>query len=289
MKYLFFFLFSVGCFSQQIKNVDFVNCKATVFPDAETKSISGKITYDFKVIAQIDSIRIDAKAMEFSHLTINNKVVGFINNGKELVLYNGFKIGKNTLEFEYSAKPKQTLYFTGRNNGTQVWTQGQGKYTSHWLPSFDDVNEKVVFSLSIKYPDSFIAISNGILKNTNHKANGYELGFNVRNFEMCKPMSSYLVMFVVGDFTVFKSESKSKIPLENYLRPEDVNKYEFTYKASDSIFNFLEKEIGFAYPWKIYRNIPVKDFLYAGMENTTSTLFSQDYVVDEYGVNDRNY
>jgi aminopeptidase N len=289
MKYLFFFLFSVGCFSQQIKNVDFVNCKATVFPDAETKSISGKITYDFKVIAQIDSIRIDAKAMEFSHLTINNKVVGFINNGKELVLYNGFKIGKNTLEFEYSAKPKQTLYFTGRNNGTQVWTQGQGKYTSHWLPSFDDVNEKVVFSLSIKYPDSFIAISNGILKNTNHKANGYELGFNVHNFEMCKPMSSYLVMFAIGDFTVFKSESKSKIPLENYLRPEDVNKYEFTYKASDSIFNFLEKEIGFAYPWKIYRNIPVKDFLYAGMENTTSTLFSQDYVVDEYGVNDRNY
>jgi aminopeptidase N len=289
MKFIFFLFFSIGCFSQQIKNVDFLECKATVFPDAETKSISGKVTYEFKLINQIDSIRIDAKSMEFTNLTINKNDVGFINNGKELVLYTGFKIGKNSLEFDYSAKPKQTLYFTGKDKGAQIWTQGQGKYTSHWLPSFDDVNEKVIFNLSVKYPDTFIAISNGILKNVNHKTNGYKAGFDIRNFEMCKPMSSYLVMLAVGDFQNFKSTSDSKIPLENYLRPEDATKFEFTYKASDSVFNFLEKEIGFAYPWKIYRNIPVKDFLYAGMENTTSTLFSQDFVVDESGCNDRNY
>ena len=43
------------------------------------------------------------------------------------------------------------------------------------------------------------------------------------------------------------------------------------------------------YPWKIYRQIPVRDFLYAGMENTTSTIFSQDFVVDSIGFNDKNY
>jgi aminopeptidase N len=44
------------------------------------------------------------------------------------------------------AKPKQTMYFVGSesNDNVQIWTQGQGKYTSHWFPSFDDVNEKVV-------------------------------------------------------------------------------------------------------------------------------------------------
>ncbi len=44
-----------------------------------------------------------------------------------------------------------------------------------------------------------------------------------------------------------------------------------------------------AYPWKIYRQIPVRDFLYAGMENTTTTLFSRDFVEDSIGYNDRNY
>jgi aminopeptidase N len=33
----------------------------------------------------------------------------------------------------------------------------------------------------------------------------------------------------------------------------------------------------------------VEDFLYAGMENTSCTIFAQDFVVDEIGFNDRNY
>lgn len=284
MKYLFLLFFSIGCFSQQIKNVVFLECNAAVYPDSDTKTITGKVRYDFKVNAITDSIRIDAKAMDFSNLTINNKVVAFKNNGKELVLYQGFKIGKNQLILEYAAKPKQTIYFTGKDKGTQIWTQGQGKYTSYWLPSFDDVNEKVLFKLTVTAKNNFVAIANGELKS---KIIGQE--YTTWRYEMCKPMSSYLVMLAIGDYQVFKSASKSKIPLENYLQSQEEDKFKFTYKASDSIFNFLEKEIGFAYPWEIYRNIPVKDFLYAGMENTTSTLFSQDFVVDESGFNDRNY
>ena len=40
----------------------------------------------------------------------------------------------------------------------QIWTQGQGRYTSYWLPSFDDVNEKVIFNISfeIDYKLAFI-------------------------------------------------------------------------------------------------------------------------------------
>ena len=34
----------------------------------------------------------------------------------------------------------------------------------------------------------------------------------------------------------------------------------------------LEKKIGVDYPWDVYRQAPVRDFLYAGMENTTFTL-----------------
>jgi aminopeptidase N len=51
----------------------------------------------------------------------------------------------------------------------------------------------------------------------------------------------------------------------------------------------LEKEIGVTYPWQIYKQIPVEDFLYAGMENTTATIFAQNFVVDSIGFNDRNY
>ena len=82
--------------------------------------------------------------MEFSGVMINGKSVKFKNSGKTLDLFEGLKKGKNKVSFSYSATPKQTLYFTGQDENLQIWTQGQGKYTSFWLPSFDDVNEKVI-------------------------------------------------------------------------------------------------------------------------------------------------
>jgi aminopeptidase N len=285
MRY-FLLLFPYFLFSQQIQKVDFIKCNATVFPKFETKSITGIIEYEFKVLQNIDTIRIDAKNMNFTNLKINNEEVNFNNNTKELLLFEGFKKGKNKLTFNYSAIPKQTLYFVNQDETAQIWTQGQGKYTSYWLPSFDDVNEKVIFNLTVTYNNYFEIISNGIVK---HSYYNEELNLNFCKFQMKKPMSSYLVMLAIGKFSHKTEKSYCGIPLENYYKPEDEVKFQYTYKDSKKIFDFLEKKIGVKYPWKIYRQVPVEDFLYAGMENTSSTIFAQDYVVDENGFNDRNY
>ena len=276
-------------FAQQTDKVDFIKCNALVAPNYSEKSISGTITYEFKVKKAIDTIKIDAINMEFSEVAINGKSVKFKNSGKTLDLFEGFKKGKNKLTFSYSAKPKQTLYFTGQDENLQIWTQGQGRYTSHWLPSFDDVNEKVVFNLSVKFQNGYKIISNGVFKNVNHKRNGYENGFSTYNYQMEKPMSSYLVMLAIGNFAKQTTTTKSGTQLEFYLDKNDVSKFEPTYRYSEEMFDYLEQEIGVKYPWGIYRQVPVRDFLYAGMENTTSTIFAQDFVVDEIGFNDRNY
>ncbi len=284
MKYLFILLFSIVSFSQQITKVDFIQCNASVAPHFETKSIDGTVLYQFNVLAAIDSIRIDAKNMDFTSVMINGKSVRFKNNKKELILFEGYTTGKNKLSFTYKVTPKQTLYFTGIGAGQQIWTQGQGRYTSHWLPSFDDVNEKVIFNLNITFDEKFNALSNGVLKavypNKQQK---------IWEYKMQKPMSSYLVMLAIGDFRNQVIASKSGIPLQLFIQPKDTAKFEPTYRYSKQIFDYLEKEIGVKYPWQIYRQIPVEDFLYAGMENTSSTLFAQDFVVDENGYNDRNY
>jgi aminopeptidase N len=271
-------------FAQQIDKVDFIKCNAFVSPNASEKTISGTITYEFKVKKAIDTIKIDAKNMEFSEVVINGKSVKFKNSGKTLNLFEGFKKGKNKLTFNYSAKPKQTLYFTGQDENLQIWTQGQGRYTSHWLPSFDDVNEKVVFNISIAFKENFEFFSNG-----NFKSSILTETANLKYFQMQKPMSSYLVMLAVGNFEKQVATTKSGTPLEFYLDKNDVSKFEPTYRYSKELFDYLEQEIGVKYPWGIYRQVPVRDFLYAGMENTTSTIFAQDFVVDEIGFNDRNY
>lgn len=293
MKYLFL-LISAVAFAQQTKSVDFKTINASLEINPVKRNVVGKCHYTFEVKNAIDTIRIDAHKMEFSNVKINNVSVKFKENKKQLLLFEGFNRGENTLTFDYEAFPTQTLYFvnwdfTSEINTPelvqgQIWTQGQGKNTSHWLPSFDDVNEKVVFGLDITFQKSFEVVSNGVLKNKILQGDNI-----VWQFQMEKPMSSYLLMLSIGHFDKKTFTAASGIPLGLYYENVDADKFEPTYRYSKKIFDFLEHKIGYAYPWQLYRQIPVRDFLYAGMENTSATLFSRELVVDSIGYFDRNY
>ncbi len=283
MRYIFLLFFSFS-FAQQIQSVDFKTLHALLTPDPSEKSISGKIEYEFQVLAALDTLAVDAVSMDFSNVKINGKPVNFKRTPKALKLFEGFKKGKNTLTFSYKAYPKQTLYFIGEGEQLQIWTQGQGKYTSHWLPSFDDVNEKVVFNLSVCFDENYTVLSNGKLKevSNNNRVKTWQ-------YRMEKPMASYLVMMAIGKFAKQTAKTKSGTPLEFYLDEKEADKFETTYRYTSRIFDFFEQEIGVKYPWEVYRQVPVRDFLYAGMENTTATIFSQDFVVDTTGFNDKTY
>ncbi|MEL1242873.1 M1 family metallopeptidase [Flavobacterium sp. DGU11] len=286
MRYFFFLFISAFTFAQQTKKVDFKTMDASLSFDVPQKKVMGRVRYTFEVFdKKTDTIYIDARNMKFSDVKVNGKrKTGWAASATALKLYRDYKKGKNTVEFNYEAQPKQTLYFVKDGTRDQIWTQGQGKYTSHWLPSFDDVNEKVVFNMTVLYPDGYTVLANGQLKDRSKE--GIQQNWH---YEMEKPMSSYLVMLAIGTFDKQSELSASGTPLEYYLRHEDLDKYGPTYRDSKRIFDFLEKEIGVKYPWGIYRQVPVLDFLYAGMENTTSTIFAQDFVVDETGFNDRTY
>ena len=284
MKYILLFITSF-VFAQQTQFIDFKSVSGQLKLNPKEKVVSGLVNYQFEVLKPVDTIRIDAKNMEFSEVKIDQKKVVFVNTGKELQIINNFQKGINNLTFEYSVKPKQALYFVEiENSDMQIWTQGQGRYTSNWFPSFDDVNEKVIFNLAITYDKNHQVISNGILKSKTETNNEFQWHYQMEN-----PMSSYLLMLAIGKFDKKEFKSKSKIPLEYYLERKDNSRFEPTYRYSKRIFDFLEKETGVKYPWKINRQIPVRDFLYAGMENTTTTLFATRYVVDSIGFVDRNY
>jgi aminopeptidase N len=289
MRHLLFLLFTVFTFAQQTQKVDFKTAFGTISINPIEKKVSGSVRYVFEVKQVIDTIKIDAQKMVVTNVKINNKTVKFTNTRKTLNLFEGFKIGKNTVAFNYEASPKQTMYFNGDFSNEiisnqQVWTQGQGKFTSHWFPSFDDVNEKVVFNMNISFDKNYNVIANGVLKDVFPDKDK-----KIWKYEMQKPMSSYLLAVAIGDFSNKAVGSKSGIPLQLFIQTKDTAKFESTYRYSKQIFDYLEEEIGVKYPWKIYKQIPVEDFLYAGMENTAATIFAQDYVVDAIGFNDRNY
>ena len=84
---LFFINLSFG---QQIDKVDFTSCHLMIDLNSIEKTVNGGGVYEFEVLKNIDTIRIDAVNMEFENVSINHKNVKFKNNKKELILFEGF-------------------------------------------------------------------------------------------------------------------------------------------------------------------------------------------------------
>ncbi|WP_127020597.1 M1 family metallopeptidase [Flagellimonas beolgyonensis] len=287
---LIFYLI-VQCLSAQVQDkVDFVHANVFVNPITEEKTIEGAVTYEFKVLQSVDSLFLDAHNMSFSKVELDGVSVPFENTGNKIIVHYDFKKNaSHQLIVSYTAHPKQTVYFLGWEDSVdgneQIWTQGQGKYTSHWLPSLEDMTEKVEFDLGITVRRDLAVIANGKLFNGGENWNDKHTWM----FDMKKPMSSYLVGFAIGNFEKKTIKSSSGVPIELYYEPKDSLKVEPTYRYTQHIFDFLEKEIGVPYPWQNYKQVPVQDFLYAGMENTTCTIFSNQYVIDSTAFVDKNY
>ncbi|MEX0288173.1 MAG: M1 family metallopeptidase [Flavobacteriaceae bacterium] len=285
---LFGFL-GVSVLGQRQDKVDFKHAKAAISIDAHKKQVAGEVVYTLEVLDRIDTVFLDAKNMNFSTVLLNNKKVKYASDGKTIVIHKKFKKGSShMLSLTYTTQPKQTVYFVGwddkKRGKEQVWTQGQGKYTSHWLPSLDDMTEKIEFDLDISFDASYKIVANGRLIGTQLKDS-----IKTWSYNMDRPMSSYLLAFAIGNYKKKELVSKSNVPIELYYYPDDSLSVEPTYRYTKHILDFLEEEIGVPYPWLCYKQLPVRDFLYAGMENTGTTLFSDSYVVDSTAFVDKNY
>lgn len=286
----------------QVSNVDFTRLQGELIIIPDRGEVRGTLLYFLDVKETSDSVFLDAHQMNFCKILLNGEQINFSNSGKALGIGADFQADTtHELEIVYHAKPKQTMYFWGwdtdhveydypetspiKKPSAQVWTQGQGKYTSHWLPSFDDAKEKVEFDLTYIFPKGYTLIANGELKEQT-PVNDSLMAWR---YDMQHPMSSYLLAVAAGRYQWEQLKTANDKSLYLYYYPQDEHLVEPTYRYTLDIFEFLEEEIGVPYPWQNYKQIPVHNFLHSGMENTGATIFSDFFMTDSIGFKDRNY
>ena len=289
---LLFTFFSCLVTAQQTDVVDFKRINANIIHRGYENVITGHIAIDFQIKKKTDTIFLDAintRVRDWHLYSEDSKEPDyrakiFNSDNKIFIIHNFKKNKKYKLHLDYGITPKKALYFVEKENSNQIWTQGQGKYTSNWLPSIDDMNDKIEFDLNITSDKYYTVVANGKL--TEKQINESIITWH---YDMQQPMSSYLVALAIGKYDKKEITSRSGIPIQLYYYPEDSAKLEPTYRYTKQMFDFLEEEIGVPYPWQNYKQVPVKDFLYSGMENTSCTIFSDDFMIDEVGFLDKNY
>ncbi len=281
------FLFPYLQIAQQTKNIDFLSIKTAISIDAPSQKVSGKTTIRFKALEDTKTVSVNAIDYDKVELLPSSVAKTKLSyEGKEIVFKGKFKQDHiYQVDLKYETFPKQAMYFWGwdkepQNNlanaeRKQIWTQGQGKNNSHWMPSIDDINDKIYFDLEVDFDKDYEVIAGGDLMHTTLVNEDVKKWY----YKYPNPISSYLVALTIGKYDKITSQAQDGTVLENYIYPDRADDYEATYKHTKENFDFLNKEFGIGYPWgKTYRQVPLRDFLYAGMENAGCTLYSDELI-----------
>lgn len=281
-------------------SLDITKMKVEVKFVPEKGLVKGKVSHSFTVLQKdVDSIFFDAPDIKILKATLNNQPVDFkkVNTGIWLMPDETLHWDeKGKIVFEYEASPRRGIYFIGWNVPEnkeqnpfavrkQIWTQGQGIDNRAWIPMYDDMNDKFITETVITFDKDYEVLSNGVLKSkTLNSDNTYTW-----HYAMSKPHAGYLLMLGIGKYGIKKTKSGNGVSMNLYYYPEFADRAEPTYRYSEMMVDFLEKETGIAYPWESYSQIMVQDFLYGAMENTTATIFGDFFNVDKRAYIDRNY
>jgi aminopeptidase N len=278
----------------QEHSLDFTRMRLAVEFVPEKGLVKGNITHYFTPVREeVDTFFLDGPGIRVKSAMLNGKPVKYTTTDDGIHFYPdaALHVGdQDSLNIVYEANPRKGLYFIGWNDPNnisrkQIWTQGEGIDNRNWFPCYDWQNDKLVTELIVKFEKGYKVLSNGTKVAEEDQGDGTELW----HYKMSHPHASYLVMLGIGKYDVKETHSASGIPLHQWYYPEWKDRYDYTYKYDEKVFNFLESEIGIPYAWESYSQIPVQDFMYGAMENTTATLFGDFFQVDRRSYNDRNY
>lgn len=289
--------------------LDITKMKVEVSFIPEQKQVNGKVSHTFVVLRKtVDSIFFDGPGIVVHQALLNGKKLNFKTNKVGVWVFPTSPLTWNQtaeITFEYTAKPQKGIYFIGWNQPDisdtlvysknlqadpfrvrrQIWTQGQGIDNRHWIPMYDDMNDKFITETIIKFDSKYKVLSNGLLK---AKAKNKD-GSLTWHYAMSKPHAGYLLMLAIGKYEVETAKSKSGVPLQYWYYPEFKNRVEPTFRYSPMMIDFMEEQTGIPYPWESYSQVMVQDFMYGAMENTTATIFGDFFFVDNRAFLDRNY
>jgi aminopeptidase N len=109
------------------------------------------------------------------------------------------------------------------------------------------------------------------------------------HYVMEKDHPYFSTALVVGDYDFKTSRSARGVPLEFWYYTGEEKKVAVTYQYTEAMMDFLEHELGVVYPYPVYRQAPVTDYMYGAMETTTSTIFGDFMLIDRGAYWQRNY
>jgi aminopeptidase N len=230
-----------------------------------------RLTLDAVNLA-IDTVQVDGIAQAFDydgeqlHVKLQDKTVA----GQALNLAIGYHV----------EQPQRGIYFIGPdehypNKPVQVWTQGEDEDSRYWFPCFDYPGQLATSEIRVQVPKACFAISNGELIGTQSAGED-----KIYHWSQKQVHPTYLMTLAVGDFAELSDQWQGK-PVNYYVDKGREADAKHTMGKTPAMIEFFSQTFGYAYAYPKYAQVCVDDFIFGGMENTSTTLLTDRCLLDE--------
>lgn len=249
--------------------------------------VKGEVEFQIKSLRQhIDSLVFEVPDLVVSRIEIDGKETRFKYHENNIIIDASEEMtwqSQHRVLFIYTTKPSQGLHFVGWNDPRQIKRkQIWAHRPQHWLPYTRAIH---TIDMEVTVPGNLKVFSNGVRKEIITNKDDSKTWV----YAMNHPHPFFSTCLVIGDYEYKSLETKRGLPLELWYYPEWEDHFEPTYRYQTAMFDFFEDEFDFAYPWEVYRQAPVIDYMYGAMETTTATIFGDFLMVDERAYFGRNY
>ncbi|WP_017654628.1 M1 family metallopeptidase [Fortiea contorta] len=232
----------------------------------------------------IERLTLDAVNLNIKFVLIDQARQRFEYDGEKLSIYlsEPTQLGKQLLlEIIYTAEtPQRGIYFIQPDKHyphkpTQVWTQGEDEDSRFWFPCFDYPGQLSTSEIRVRVPKPLIAISNGELIDTEDDGD-----YKIYHWSQQQIHPTYLMTLAIGDFAEVQDEWRGK-PVIYYVEKGRVADAKRSMGKTPRMMEFLSEKYGYLYPFPKYAQVCVDDFIFGGMENTSTTLLTDRCLLDE--------
>ncbi|MGZ6130495.1 MAG: M1 family metallopeptidase [Myxococcaceae bacterium] len=267
----------------------------TVVPDRE--SFSGQVEISLLVDAPRDDLWVSARGLHFRAGKLRTagqdlpvRIESDDTRGAARVS-TGSKVpaGPATLLLEFDAPYNAQLvgvYRLKTPGGWAAYTQFEAIDARRAFPCFDEPGFKIPWDLELTVPAGLLAFANTPEVQRQPVSGGL---VQVR-FATTRPLSSYLVAFVVGAFDVVSPPAlPPKGPRQTPLQVRGIAsrgrgpELAHALGVGGELLPRLEQWFGIAFPYEKLDHVAEPDFAYGAMENAGLITYAEQYLLSRKG------
>lgn len=186
--------------------------------------------------------------------------------------------GVHTLSLAFNGQIAETLHGFYRSkyehNGQEQWlgtTQFEAVHAREAFVCIDEPSAKAEFEISLTVPDRLTAISNTNVVSEQPEGEGRKKV----QFAVTPKMSTYLVVWLVGEFEYSETETAEGVTVRVYATPGKSGQLAFALEAGAKTLSFFNEYFGIPYPLPKLDMVAVPDFAAGAMENWGAVTYRE--------------